>query len=824
MSKNQRNLPHILLPTNRVKLTGYTSRAGGSSGNPNIAKQDPHQHGQKLLSRFKDIGKIIEREDFPEVASVKFIGEAGKDFLYEHLTNNTLGIELLSIKEDVKDEQVQVIANVQFSSKKAFETLQESIVDYSSNNLSTTTRRQLIECTSDISIPDFNGFFTDHISFLPDDKEIIWWEIWLNGNVNNVEKRFIDLVEKSGITCNKKSFILEDRIVVLVKSNKPQLSSFVANHPYYIAEIRRTKKIASKQAKILNMSPEDQHKLKDDILSKIKVPDVINTSIVILDTGINHAHPLIAPFLKEDDNRSYEKDWGSFDHHKPSGHGTSMSGLALYGNMNDGLKENHEIHVRSTLEGFKILPPEGSNDLDMYAVITKEAVDSTKSNKNKVYVMAVTNEDSNHNGQPTSWSASIDKIAFFEKRLFLISAGNFDPNELLTSGDYWNHQRVSCVEDPGQSWNAISVGAYTDIANADLLRQEGHHPFRNQGELSPYSRTSTSFNKQWPIKPEVLFEGGNKLVYQQDNKVYQTEDLSLVSCEAEFRQGLFCSFYATSAATALAGNFASELMAEYPNYWPETIRGLMVHSASWTEAMKNQFLGSKKTELGEGLRYFGYGVPNLVKAKLSGKDSLTLVSQNNFQLYKENEKGEKELQMMVFDLPWPSQVLKEDIGSKIINLKITLSYFVSPKAGNRGYEYKNKNIYRYQSFGLRFDLKRPLEDDIEFGKRVNKKEHEKDEKFKNSTKALKWLYGPDNRDKGSIHSDILEISGTELAEMNKIVIYPTKGWWDKDKDIEIVDMNVRFSLLVDIETEEVETDLYTSIQSEIKTPTVVSIS
>ena len=91
-------------------------------------------------------------------------------------------------------------------------------------------------------------------------------------------------------------------------SNLTSLSSFVANHPYYISEIRRTKKIASKQAEILNMSPEDQHKLKDDISSKIKVSDVVNTSIVILDTGINHAHPLIAPFLKEDDNRSYIMD------------------------------------------------------------------------------------------------------------------------------------------------------------------------------------------------------------------------------------------------------------------------------------------------------------------------------------------------------------------------------------------------------------------------------------------------------------------------------------------------------------------------------------
>jgi hypothetical protein len=290
----------------------------------------------------------------------------------------------------------------------------------------------------------------------------------------------------------------------------------------------------------------------------------------------------------------------------------------------------------------------------------------------------------------------------------------------------------------------------------------------------------------------------------------------LVSCDADFRQRLFSSFHATSAATALAGNFASELMAEYPNYWPETIRGLIIHSASWTDAMRSQFSSSKKTELGDVLRYFGYGVPNLIKAKLSGANSLTLVSQQQFQLYKED--GNKRIpQMMEFDLPWPTQILREELGKKIVRMRITLSYFVSPKAGNRGYEYKNKNIYRYQSFGLRFDLKRPLESDADFRKRINKKEHEEGEKFKTETKGLDWLYGPDNRDKGSIHSDILEVRGINLAEMNKIIVYPTKGWWDKDKEIKTEDMKARFSLLVDIETEEVETNLYIPIQEAIKT-------
>jgi hypothetical protein len=35
----------------------------------------------------------------------------------------------------------------------------------------------------------------------------------------------------------------------------------------------------------------------------------------------------------------------------------------------------------------------------------------------------------------------------------------------------------------------------------------------------------------------------------------------------------------TSAATAAVAGIAGRLMARYPDYWPETIRGLLIHSA-----------------------------------------------------------------------------------------------------------------------------------------------------------------------------------------------------------------------------------------------------
>lgn len=63
--------------------------------------------------------------------------------------------------------------------------------------------------------------------------------------------------------------------------------------------------------------------------------------------------------------------------------------------------------------------------------------------------------------------------------------------------------------------------------------------------------------------------------------------------------------------------------------------------------------------------------------------------------------------------------------------------------------------------------------------------------------------------------------------MDKIAVYPTKGWWQENRKKQTEEMKIRFSLLVDIETEELTVDLHAKIQSEIETliksATVVSI-
>jgi hypothetical protein len=67
-------------------------------------------------------------------------------------------------------------------------------------------------------------------------------------------------------------------------------------------------------------------------------------------------------------------------------------------------------------------------------------------------------------------------------------------------------------------------------------------------------------------------------------------ELQLLTTNHVFEAGRppLAEFRDTSAATALAANLACEFAARYPNYRPETIRAFMVHSARWTDAMRER--------------------------------------------------------------------------------------------------------------------------------------------------------------------------------------------------------------------------------------------
>jgi hypothetical protein len=100
------------------------------------------------------------------------------------------------------------------------------------------------------------------------------------------------------------------------------------------------------------------------------------------------------------------------------------------------------------------------------------------------------------------------------------------------------------------------------------------------------------------------------------------------------------------------------------------------------------------------VRRYGFGVPHVDRALRSANDALTLIAQSTIHPFSLGKMRE----MHFHQLPWPRGVL-EELGETAVSLRVTLSYFIEPNPGRRGWRQR----YRYASHGLRFELKSPIE-------------------------------------------------------------------------------------------------------------------
>ena len=223
---------------------------------------------------------------------------------------------------------------------------------------------------------------------------------------------------------------------------------------------------------------------------------------------------------------------------------------------------------------------------------------------------------------------------------------------------------------------------------------------------------------------------------------------------------------------------------------------------------------SRKRERAQLIQRYGYGVPSIERALRSANDALTLVVQSSICPFNETKMRE----LHFFDLPWPREVLAE-LGETQVQLRVTLSYFIEPNPGRRGW----KSRHRYASHGLRFEVKGPTESFDEFRKRLNKQALEENEvKPGKGSEALKWYLGEQARSRGSLHSDFLSCSAANLAECGVIAVYPVSGWWKDQPKRDRSDKGARYALVVSIETPDVETDIWTPVAAQAGVPVEVA--
>lgn len=576
MTDNTREqLPHLVL--SGTATTERFSAISSGGGHPPILPQlDRATHGQGLLNQIETLkgvaaqAKQVQQEAGMESGygiQVQFRSFEDVALVFESLPREKSGIELLNVRQ----AEHRTLATV-FVPEGKFEHFEKLITEYleekTDRNGKPRDHKALLNTIEDIRCATMEALWTDSSEALPgNEDEAVWWEVWLpaRGDRQSMLMQFRNIAERIGFQFGEGEIFFPERTVLLMNGTRRQIrqSMMLLNS---VAELRRAKETAEFFDSLI---PTEQREWVDELLQRTVTRRGELPYVCILDTGVNNGHPLLSHSLHDNDLHTIEPASGINDE---SGHGTRMAGISLYGDLADALDADRII-LSHRLESVKMLRNDGDNEGKHHGHLTVEAVSRPEilaPDRRRVFGMAVTAKDNRDRGRPSAWSATLDRLAAdsdedgLSPRLLVVSAGNISDNHAWI--DYPESNSSDGIHDPGQAWNVLTVGAFTEKVRITEEGASAYNPIAPDGGISPFSTTSMTWGKPWPLKPDVVMEGGNAA--KDGIGAIWMQSLSLLTTNHQPEERLLTTANATSAATYLSARMAAQLIAEYPNFWP----------------------------------------------------------------------------------------------------------------------------------------------------------------------------------------------------------------------------------------------------------------
>jgi hypothetical protein len=560
------------------KQTGKSERFQSTISakrDPWFPERDRRTHGDSLRLQLKrvqeqlDEAVILQRIYGQEKGfglQIEFVSEPSFPLVFEGLARGQQKIELLNVRFDKATDTHFATVFVPDGKLVAFENLvTKYLTEKSKKGVPLNT--PLLNPIAEIRSATFEALWTDAAHMLPDnDQEAVWWEFWLPARENQaaVEQRFRAVTAVLGLRTSEHVLTFPERTVLNVLASRAAIvgSIHLLNE---VAEIRRAKETAEF---FDALHPLEQQAWVTHLSGRTTAAADDNLRVCLLDTGVNPGHPLLSAHINVADLHTVNAEWGVDDH---QGHGTGLAGVALYGDLTEPLEADNPVNISHRIESVKVLPSARGDSSEPYGALTLRAVaypEISSPFKQRIYSMAVTSIDDRDRGRPSAWSSAVDMLTSdslanrANPRLMIVSAGNAKESGYL---EYPTSNITDGIHDPGQSWNALCVGAYTlkdriDPPSPNSTTLAAH------GSLSPYSTTSRLWlNTPWPLKPDVVFEGGNLL--RDTFGAFSHTSLSLLTTSHRPQERLFSTTWATSAASALAARMAARISAAYPEFW-----------------------------------------------------------------------------------------------------------------------------------------------------------------------------------------------------------------------------------------------------------------
>jgi hypothetical protein len=245
----------------------------------------------------------------------------------------------------------------------------------------------------------------------------------------------------------------------------------------------------------------------------LKPPPRGAPSLVLLDTGIATRHPMLSMAILAAGS-VVPNDASAEDTH---GHGTQMAGVALLGDDVGLSVESGTATAPHWLNSVRLLtaPEKGSaaeENRAYWPQLTKDAVALAEDQdplQSRPRAFALATSYGIDIVAPTYWSHAIDRLAFNEGkgRLICVAIGNADISDVGLIEGYPTLNLQQKVQEPAQSANALTVGAFTSKTRVPPEKvYAAAKPVAPAGGISPHTSAGIVGGVHGP---DILMEGGN---------------------------------------------------------------------------------------------------------------------------------------------------------------------------------------------------------------------------------------------------------------------------------------------------------------------------
>lgn len=417
----ERDRPHIVVPA-QPRSEPFTIPTGGGGNDGSGFSGDRRRHGSALVEEYENA--LAPLPDAPQTAGtyISFLSFPGLELALESLDVQRAGEqpELVAVREDDSGDETVQIATVYIPDGKKEYFLKRLTQYVESAGADKARNATLVEGIQSIRRATIRELWTDADETFPtDSSEVRWWEVWLRRRDGNELQRFTAFATAHGLRTSEHYLGFGDRTVVLLHATADQLAQAFRSLDD-IAELREPHDVASF---LTELPASEQAEWVEELRRRLRPATDVAPVVCILDTGVQDEHPLLTDSIAAPDLHVADPRWQLRPVH---GHGTEMAGLALYGDIHRAVLDSETVELRHRLESVKFLPDRGSNDRDLYGAVTARAVDQPEIqavDRARVFMLAVTaarpssaTEDgaagAPEPGKPTSWSASIDALAF----------------------------------------------------------------------------------------------------------------------------------------------------------------------------------------------------------------------------------------------------------------------------------------------------------------------------------------------------------------------------------------------------------------------------